>query len=52
MGSSILIGKNISIILETASTFNFECITCKVCQIWNLEAQVINYARFKAFKSN
>ena len=51
MFSAILIGENIFIILETASTFNFEWITSKVCQIWILETQVINYARFKAFKS-
>ena len=52
MFSAILIGENIFIILQTESTFNFEWITCKVCQNWNLETQVINYARFKAFKSN
>ena len=49
MGSSILIGKNISFILETANKFNFEWITCKVCQIWVLETQVMIYAIFKAF---
>ena len=49
MGSSILIGKSISIILETASSYNFKWITYKVGQIWNLETQVINYARMKAF---
>ena len=48
---AILIGENICIILETESTFNFEWITCKVCQNWNLETQVINYAIFKTFKS-
>ena len=51
MFSAILIGENIFIILETESTFNFEWITCKVCQIWILKSQVIKYARFKAFKS-
>ena len=52
MFSAILIGENIFIILEIESTFNLEWITCKVCQIWNLETPVINYARFKAFKSD
>ena len=49
MFSAILIGENIFIILETASSFNFKWITYKVCQFWILETQVINYARFKAF---
>ena len=49
MFSAILIGENIFIILETASSYNFKWITCKVGQIWNLETQVINYARIKAF---
>ena len=40
MGSSILIGKSIAIILETASSFNFEWITYKVGQIWNLGGKV------------
>ena len=51
MFSAILIGEHIFINLEIESTLNLEWITCKVGQIWNLETQVINYARFKAFKS-
>ena len=51
MGSSILIGKIISIILETASSYNFKWITYKVCQIWSFKHQVIIYAREKAIKS-
>ena len=51
MGSSILMGKSTSIILETASSYNFKWITYKVCQIWIFKPQVINYARKKAIKS-
>ena len=51
MFAAILIGENIFIILETASSFNFKWFTYKVCQIWIFKPQVINYARMKAIKS-
>ena len=51
MGLSILIGKIISIILETTISYNFKWIAYKVCQIWSFKPQVINYARKKAIKS-